>query len=145
MFEQSADPFSAPVNLFLEFLFEQFNRGKQYCTINTIRSAISMIQEEVDGTRVGQHPLISRFLKGVINSCPPAPRYSVTWDVDVVLSYLKSLPINSELSFQALSHKLGMLMALANADRSMLRFDSIRLGSLYFPGKLCQVHNPRTY
>ena len=116
-FERSADPFSAPVNLILEFLFEQFNRGKQYCTINTIRSAISMTHEEADGTRVGQHPLVSRFLKGVFNSHPPAPRYSVTWDVDVVLSYLKSLPINSELSFQALSHKLAMLMALANADR----------------------------
>ena len=80
-----------------------------------------MTHKEVDGTRVGQHPLVSRFLKGVFNSRPPAPKYSVTWDVDVVLSYLKLLPKNQELSFQTLSHKLAMLMALANADRFSVR------------------------
>ena len=57
--------------------------GKQYCTINTLRSAISMthdeMYEEVDGMRVGQHPLVSRFLKGVFNCRPPAPRCSTTW------------------------------------------------------------------
>ena len=117
VFEWSADPLSAPVSLILEFVFEQFNMGKQYRTINTIRSAISMTHDEIDGTRVGQHPLVSRFLKGVYNSRPPAPKYLVTWDVDMVLTYFRSLPDNQELSFQALSHKVAMLMALANADR----------------------------
>ena len=41
-----------------------------------------MTHEEVDGTRVGQHPLVTRFLKGVFNSRPPAPKYVATWDVD---------------------------------------------------------------
>jgi len=76
-----------------------------------------MTHDEVDGLQVGQHPLVSCFLKGVFNSCPPTPRYSFTWDVDVVLSYLDSLPDNSQLSFQGLSHKLAMLLALSNADR----------------------------
>ena len=68
--------------------------GKQYRTINTLRSAISMSHNEIDGTRVGQHPLVSRFLKGVFNNRPPAPKYSSTWDVDVVLNYIKNLPDN---------------------------------------------------
>ena len=34
-----------------------------------------------------------------------------------MLRYIKELPENDKLSFQALSHKLAMLMALANADR----------------------------
>ncbi len=91
---------------------------KQYRTINTLRSAISMTHHEIDGTRIGQHPLVSRFLKGVFNS-PPAPRYSSTWDVDVVLNYIMNLPDNEQLSFQCLSHKLAMLMALSNADRCL--------------------------
>lgn len=62
-FRRGIDPLSAPVRDVLEFLFEQFEMGKQYCTINTLRSAISMTHE-VDGTRVGRHPLVSRFLKG---------------------------------------------------------------------------------
>ena len=114
---RNIDPLSAPLNSILEFLLEQFNMGKQYRTINTLRSAISMTHDEVDGTRIGQHPLVSRFLKGVFNNRPPAPRYSSTWDVDVVLNYIMNLPHNEQLSFQCLSHKLAMLMALSNADR----------------------------
>ena len=76
-----------------------------------------MTHEEVDGVRVGQHPMVSRFLKGVYNLRPPAPRYATTWDVDIVLDYLNSLPDNESLSLQQLSHKLTMLLALTNADR----------------------------
>ena len=76
-----------------------------------------MTHEEVDGSRIGQHPLVTRFLKGVFNSRPPVPKYSSTWDVDKVLVYIRNLPPNEELSLTLLSHKLVMLMALANADR----------------------------
>ena len=75
------------------------------------------LHEEVDGTRIGQHPLVSSFLKGVFNCRPPVPKYSCTWDVDIVLSYLKDLPDNESLLFQLLLHKVAMLMALSNADR----------------------------
>ena len=108
--ERSTDPLSAPLSEVLEFLLEQFESGKQY---RTTKSAISMTHDEVDGTRVGQHPLVTRFLKGVFNCRPPALKYSFTWKVDTVLA----LPDNDSLSLQQLSHKLVMLMALANADR----------------------------
>jgi len=77
-----------------------------------------MTHTEVDGVRVGQHPLVSRLLKGVFNSRPPAPRYSSTWDVSIVLTYFENSPDNNDLSFQDLTHKIAMLMALSNADRS---------------------------
>ena len=70
---ENVDPLSAPLSSILEFLLEQFNMGKQYRMINTLRSAISMTHNEIEGTRVGQHPLVSRFLKGVFNNRPPAP------------------------------------------------------------------------
>ena len=76
-----------------------------------------MTHDEIDGTRVGQHPLVSRFLKGVYNTRPPAPRYPITWDIDIILSYMSSLPDNAELGQKHLSYKLAMLLALANADR----------------------------
>ena len=101
----------------LEFLCERFEAGKQYRTINTLRSAISMTHEEVDGVRVGQHPMVSRFLKGVYNLRPPAPKYTVMWDIDTVLDHISELPDNDHLDLQQLSHKLTMLLALTNADR----------------------------
>ena len=67
--------------------------------------------------RVGQHPLVSRFLRVIYSSHPPAPKYSTTWDVEVVLAHLQSLPKDTQLSFTLLSHKVAMLMALSNADR----------------------------
>ena len=88
---QGICPFSAPLNAVLDFLLEQFNVGKQYRTINTIHSAISTTHEHIDGVAVGQHPLVTQFFRGVFNSRSPAPLYSSTWDVNRVLSYLKSL------------------------------------------------------
>ena len=69
-------PISAPVSDILDFLLEQFDAGKQYRTINILRSAISLTHSEVDGVQVGQHPLVTRFLKGVFNNRPPTPRSS---------------------------------------------------------------------
>ena len=66
---------------------------------------------------MGGHPLVSRFLKGVSNSHPPAPKYATTWDVDIVLYHSKDMEDNEQLSFQPLTHKLAMLMALTSADR----------------------------
>ena len=70
-----------------------------------------MTHDEVDSTWVGQHLLVTRFLKGAFNCRPPAP---ITWNVDTILGFLKSLLENHGLS---LHHNLVTLMALANADR----------------------------
>ena len=130
--ERSLHPLSAPVSEVLEFLLEQFLTGKQYRTLNTIRSAISMTHGGIKGVPVGQHQLVSRFMRGVFNSRPPIPRYTSTWDVDVVLKHLAALPGNQELSLPMLTHKLAMLLALTSAKRCSelasldLRFCSIQ-------------------
>lgn len=53
--------------------------------------------------------------------------------LDVVLSYLRTLPDNEALSFQVLSHKLAILMALVNADRCS-DLASLDLGYRSFQG-----------
>lgn len=111
---RDTDPLSAPVSNIPEF---QFEARKQYRTLNSIRLAIAMTHSEVDGKHVGEHPLVSRFLKGVFNCCPSKPKYTTTWNMDVVLTYLKTLPENEDVSFQLFSHKVALLMALANADK----------------------------
>ena len=74
--QQEADPVSAPLNMVLDYLTELYEVGKQYRTINTARSAISMTYDPVNGWKVGQHPLTIQFLKGIFNHRPPAPRYT---------------------------------------------------------------------
>ena len=65
----------------LAFLADQFRIGKQYRTINVLRSAISSVHPHIDGHLIGQHPYVCQLLRGVAVKRPPQPRYSSTWDV----------------------------------------------------------------
>ena len=87
----------------------------QVHSLNSYRSAISSVHERVEGYNVGQHPLVTRLLKGVFNERPPLPKYSSTWDVQVVLNYLGC---NSDLSQKLLTWKAAMLLALTRPSRS---------------------------
>lgn len=115
---RQVDPISCSVYPFLDFLASLFTTGRlQYRSINTIRSAVSMTHVHIEGVPMGQHPLVSRMLKGMYNSRPPQPRYTSTWDVDIMIRYLSSLGDNTALSLKQLSHKLAILMALVSASR----------------------------
>lgn len=85
--------------------------GKAYRTLNVYLSAVSMTHLPVDYFRVGEHPLITQLLKGMFNSRPPLPRYSVIWDIQTVLTYMNYLGSNERLSLKCLSQKLGVLLA----------------------------------
>ena len=102
----------------INFLAELYNKGYQYRSPNSYRSAISTVHPKVDDHPVGQHPLVSRMLKGVFNERPPLPRYSTFWDVGVVLRYLKQLGSNDSLSLHLLTFKSVLLLALARLSRS---------------------------
>ena len=49
---------------------------------------------------VGNHPLVTRFMRGVFQSRPTFPKYTEIWDVNVVLSHLKILSPVAKLSLQ---------------------------------------------
>ena len=87
--ERSYDPFSGPITNVVNFLTYLFKEGYQYSFINSYRSAISLVHEKVEGHNVGQHPLVTRLLKGIFHDRPPLPRYSGTWNVQNVLNYLE--------------------------------------------------------
>ncbi len=88
---QHTNPLGAPVSTILEFLLHQYETGKMYHTINTMRSAISMTHNKVDGV---QHAFVTRFLKGIYNCRPPCPKYLCTWNVDIVLDYIAALDLS---------------------------------------------------
>ena len=116
--QRQIDSFSCDIRFFVNFLAELFDQGLQHSSINVIRSAVSMTHDQIEGTPIGQHPLVTRLLKGVHNSRPPQPRYSETWDVDVVVKYINCIGDNKELSLKAISLKLAILMALVEASRT---------------------------
>ena len=101
----------------LNFLSVTFHRGVGYECVNTARGALSAVGIVLEGCRVGNHPLVNRFLRGVFNLRLPTPRYAETWDVAPVLQKLRTMDPLDCLSLKELTLKLVMLMALTQAAR----------------------------
>jgi hypothetical protein len=101
---RQTDPFFPSLADITGFLAHSFYEGLEYRTINTYRSALSDVLPPIDGFPVGQHPLVIRFLKGVLNLRPALPRFQRTWSVDVVLIYLRSLTQNEDLSLKLIAY-----------------------------------------
>ena len=73
----------------MNFLAHLHTEGYKYRSLNSYRSAIASMHAQVDGVSIGQHPLVSRLMKGAFHARPPLPRYVGTWDVATVLTHLK--------------------------------------------------------
>ena len=116
--ERGLDPFQSTLESIVNFLSELLDSGLEYSTINGYRSSISAFHKEIDGSKIGQHPIIKQFMAGAFNMKPPQPRYNDTWDVDKVLDYIRSLGDNGALTDKMLSLKVTMLLALTNASRA---------------------------
>ena len=54
---------------------------------------LSMILPAFNGTEFGKHPIIAHMLNEIFRNCPALPRYMVTFDPDLVLNFLKFLPL----------------------------------------------------
>lgn len=74
-----------------------------------------------------------RFFKGLSSLRPSAPRYEHTWDPQLVLNHLSTLPDNSELTLDRLSRKTAILIALITAHRvqtlTAINISNISIGS----------------
>ena len=112
--ERHASVTSPPLGSVNEFLTALFRKGLSYSALNTARSALSSFI--VLGDRLtGQHPLLTRFRKGIFNKRPCFPKTSVTWDTSLVLNYLKNLTTSN---LKNLTLKAVMLTALLTGQRT---------------------------
>lgn len=107
------DCFNVSVPVVLKFLTEQFNKGASYSTLNTFRSALSLIL----GKQLCNNDSVSRFFKGIFKIKPNFPKYHSSWDPNLVLSYLSGLYPNESLSLEILTKKLVTLLALSTGQR----------------------------
>ncbi|XP_046734985.1 uncharacterized protein LOC124404700 [Diprion similis] len=118
--------FSPPRRSVLEFLTICTSNLGSYSSLNTYRSAVSLITM----TNVGQDQFVKRFMKGFATQKPSRPKYNKTWDPSKVLDHISRFYPNSELSFEKLSKKLVVLLALITAQRvhtlSLIRVENIR-------------------
>ena len=101
----------------LHFLTELFEANCGYIALNTARRTLSTFVVLPGNISVGNHPLVTRFMKGVFQSRPTFPKYAEIWDVNVVLSYLKTLSPVAKLSLKDLTYKVTMMLMLLSGQR----------------------------
>ena len=95
------DPYKATPAQALDFMTDLFEQGLGYSA----------------GVPFGELPTVKQFLKGVFQEKPTLPRYTVTWDPAILLSYLKTLTPVKELSLKMLTYKTVALLGLLSAQR----------------------------
>ena len=98
---------------FLAFLFYERNLG--YSAVNTARSALSQIIKTDNSLTFGKQDLVSKFLKGVFRLRPSLPKYSITYDPDIVLKYLSK---QTDMDLKQLTFKLTTLLCLLTGQRN---------------------------
>lgn len=111
--ENNINTFEAPLSAVITFLVEIFNKGATYGTINSHRSALSLLL----GNNVGADERIKRLLKGIYRQKPSRPRYSTTWDPKIVLDYISEWYPNQNLNLSIITKKLSVLLALCTSHR----------------------------
>ena len=94
-----------------------FEQDLGYSTLNTARSALSQVLPPEAGISFGDLPLIRQFMKGVFQEMPFLPRYTVTWDPALLLSFLKSQSPVEKLDLKMLTFKTITLLTLLSAPR----------------------------
>ncbi|RLU19489.1 hypothetical protein DMN91_008046 [Ooceraea biroi] len=107
-------PYAPDIARVLEFLSQELRHSNSYSTLNTARSAISLISS----TEIGNHPLVKRFCKGASYLKPPKPRYDFIWDPAPVIANLATMFPYTSISLPAITKKLVLLLALESGQRA---------------------------
>lgn len=98
----------------MTFLMEVFNDGAQFSTLNSYRSALNLILTN----KISDDYRIKRFFKGIYRMRPPAPKYTSTWDPNIVIDHLSEWFPNECLNLEKITLKLVTLLALVTAHRA---------------------------
>ena len=117
--EREINPHSCHLNFILDFLAQLFEEKFEYSTIDAYRSALSAHHDKVDNQPVGKHPKVCNLMTGVFNRNPPKPRYVFIWDIEQVLTFIRGMPNNTELSDGNINLKLTILLFLTSAGRCL--------------------------
>jgi len=103
-----------------EFLTEKFDEGLQSATVRNYKSAILSVHRGFsDGSTLNDGDHLSKLLDGMFNERPPPRTVVPTWELEVVLNYLKGPPFEPlrRATLKHLTLKTVFLVTLASGRR----------------------------
>ncbi len=124
------------------FLQDLLDKGKAFSTIKVYLAAISACHVCFGEKSAGQHPLISRFMKGACRIRPVSRQMVPLWDLSIVLEALSQHPFEplEGIGLKFLTLKTVLLIALVTAKRvSDLHALSVSPSCLQFAPGLTKV------
>ena len=112
-------PFQAPVTNILSFLQDLIDKGRAFSTVKVYLAAISACHIGFEGTSVGQHPIVARFMKGARRQLPVSKSIIPPWDLALVLDSLTQPPFEplDIVDLKFLTLKTALLLALTTTKR----------------------------
>ena len=91
----------------ISFLSNMFYEEKgKYGTIAVACSALSAILPKINGQTFGKDERVSKMIKGIFKFHPSLPKCIVTYDPDIILQYMDSLPANNPWIFSLKNYVL---------------------------------------
>lgn len=117
--ERGVVPFESSVVNILTFLQELLEKGLSFSTIKVYLSAISACHVGFGKLSPGAHPLVVRFMKGVLRMRPGRRITVPQWDLTLVLDALCDVPFEplDSVGLDMLSYKTAFLLAACSAKR----------------------------
>ena len=98
-------------NVILAHLFHK--EDQKYGAITVARSALSTILPKIRRKTFGQDLNVSRMIKGIFKLRPSLPKYITTYDPNIMLRYIDSLPHDNFLLMKLLTKKVVHITAPA--------------------------------
>ena len=110
------NPYQPTVSLVLDFL-HTYELGLSNSAIGIQQSAISAIVEIPKSLQLGEYWLVSWFMKEIFQLKHAQTRYTKSWDIKNVLSYLKSLGPNDSLRLKQMTLKIAALLTIPDGQQ----------------------------
>ena len=103
---------SVDLKTVVEYFSLLFEEGKAYKTVLVHRSTLSAMLSPIDSFSIGNHPVISRLMKGIFHKRPPSRRMFQAWNPASVFEQLPSPD-----SFVGALSRCAFLLAMASSRR----------------------------
>ena len=141
-FKDKGIAYTPTLNVGIEFLTYLFRQGYSYRQIAMARSALSSVivmGKAEEGVTFGKHMFVKRLLKGISEKKPVFPKFKMTWNVQTLFDYFRSLDHPDQLTLATLGKKLVLLIGIVAGGHRSQTLHAIRSTDIRILGDRCVI------
>ena len=127
-------PLLAPIGEVVNCLADLLTQGYQYRSLNAFRSSIFSVHNKVNGCDVGQHPLVTRLLKGASKTTSA----TVHSDMGRGIGHRLHIKINRKVKIKVFHSKIRPSRSADLAKLSLDRRSYSTEGVIFIPKELAK-------